>query len=228
MSNPSGTRIESPSDLQKIYSARFSGLQTYRTQVWQILTRTFFSRWIRPTDTVLDLGCGYGEFSNNIPASKKYAMDLNPSAHQYLNSDVQLLEQDCSLPWPLPDQSLDVVFTSNFLEHLREKPALQATAGEAFRCLKPGGLFIALGPNIKYLPGEYWDFFDHYTALTELSLAEALTMTGFLVEEKIARFLPYTMSQGSQPPLWMLRLYLKVPLLWKLAGRQFLVIARRP
>ena len=226
--NSTATRTESPSDLQKIYSARFSGQQAYRTNVWQILTGSFFSRWIRPTDTVLDLGCGYGEFSNNIAAGKKFAMDLNPSAQSYLNSEVQLLEQDCSQPWPLPDQSLDVVFTSNFLEHLREKPALQATAGEAFRCLKSGGLFIALGPNIKYLAGEYWDFFDHYTALTELSLAEALTMTGFHVEEKIPKFLPYTMSQGSQPPLWMLRLYLKVPLLWKIAGRQFLVVARRP
>ena len=228
MTNPSATRTESASDLQKIYSARFSGQQAYRTHVWQILTGNFFSRWIRPTDTVLDLGCGYGEFSNNIVAGKKFAMDLNPSAQSYLGPEVQLLEQDCSLPWPLPDNSLDVVFTSNFLEHLREKPALQATVGEAFRCLKPGGLFIALGPNIKYLAGEYWDFFDHYTALTELSLAEALTMTGFKVEEKIAKFLPYSMSQGSQPPLWMLRLYLKVPLLWKIAGRQFLVIARRP
>jgi hypothetical protein len=100
--------------------------------------------------------------------------------------------------------------------------------GEAFRCLKPGGLVIALGPNIKYLPGEYWDFFDHYLALTELSLAEALTMLGFNVEEKVPKFLPYTMSQGSQPPLWMLRLYLKLPFFWKIAGRQFLVVARKP
>jgi SAM-dependent methyltransferase len=226
--NPSGTRTESASDLQKIYSARFSGQQAYRTHVWQILTRNFFSRWIRPADTVLDLGCGYGEFSNNIVAGKKYAMDLNPSAQSYLAPEVQLLQQDCSLPWPLPEASLDVVFTSNFLEHLREKPALQATLGEAARCLKPGGLFIALGPNIKFLAGEYWDFFDHYTALTELSLAEALTMLGFNIEEKIPKFLPYSMSQGSQPPLWMLRLYLKVPFLWKIAGRQFLVIGRRP
>jgi SAM-dependent methyltransferase len=228
MTNPTATRTESASDLEKIYSARFSGQQAYRTHVWQILTSSFFSRWIRPTDAVLDLGCGYGEFSNNIAAGKKFAMDLNPSAQSYLAPEVQLLQQDCSLPWPLADQSLDVVFTSNFLEHLREKPALQATVGEAFRCLKPGGLFIALGPNIKFLPGEYWDFFDHYLALTELSLAEALTMLGFHVEEKIAKFLPYTMSQGSQPPLWMLRLYLKVPLLWKIAGRQFLVVARKP
>jgi SAM-dependent methyltransferase len=228
MINQSATRTESPTDLQKIYWARFAGQQAYRTKVWQVLTRSFFSRWVRPADTVLDLGCGYGEFSNNIVAGKKFAMDLNPSAESFLHSDSELLQQDCSQPWPIPDHSLDVVFTSNFLEHLREKPALEATVGEAFRCLKPGGMFIALGPNIKFLADKYWDFFDHYIALTELSLAEALTMIGFHVEEKIPKFLPYTMSRGFKPPVWMLRLYLKVPFLWKISGRQFLVIARKP
>jgi predicted SAM-dependent methyltransferase len=60
-------------------------------------------------------------------------------------------------------QSLDVVFTSKFFEHLSDKPSLVATLSKAFRCLKPSGRLIALGPNIKYLPGEYWDFFDHHT-----------------------------------------------------------------
>ena len=223
----SGTPSESPEDLQKIYAVRFSGHAVYRNNVWKILTARYFSQWIQPSDTVLDLGCGYGEFSNNVVAGRKYAMDLNPSARQYLNAEVELIEQDCSQPWPLPADSLDVVFTSNFFEHLRTKQALQATLAEAFRCLKPGGRIIALGPNIKFLPGRYWDFFDHYLELTELSLAEAMTMTGYQTIA-IPRFLPYSMSQGSQPPLWTLKLYLKLPLVWRFFGHQFLVIGRKP
>jgi SAM-dependent methyltransferase len=219
---------ELPEDLQKLYSTRFAGQEAYRNRVWQILTSEFFSRWIKPSHAILDLGCGYGEFINNVIGAKKFAMDLNPSSKGQLNSDIEFLEQDCSLSWPLPENSLDVVFTSNFFEHLPTKHVLQATLVEAYRCLKPNGHLIALGPNIKYLNGEYWDFFDHYLPLTEMSLAELLSLSGFQVETSIGRFLPYTMSLGYQPSHWKLRLFLKLPFMWRFFGRQFLVVGRKP
>jgi hypothetical protein len=52
-------------------------------------------------------------------------------------------------------------------------------------------------------------------------------MAGFTVETAIPKFLPYSMSQGFQPPIWTLRLYLSLPFAWKLFGRQFLVIGRK-
>jgi hypothetical protein len=93
---------------------------------------------------------------------------------------------------------------------------------------RPGGRFIAMGPNIKYTQGAYWDFFDHYVELTELSLSEALSICGFGFEKKVGRFLPYTMSHGQQYPLWMLRLYLALPAMWPIFRKQFLVIGRKP
>jgi SAM-dependent methyltransferase len=225
--NSSLPQSETQAELEKIYSARFSGLEAYRNSVWDVLVNQFFSQWIKPEDSVLDLGCGYCEFINNISAAQKFAMDLNPGAKERVSRDTCFIEQDCSAPWPLPDNSLDIVFSSNFFEHLPTKAALQASLLEAHRCLKPGGCLIAVGPNIKLLSGAYWDFFDHHLSLTELSLSEALVMAGYKVELALARFLPYTMSQGFRPPIWTLRLYLKVPLLWKLFGRQFLVIGKK-
>jgi SAM-dependent methyltransferase len=218
---------ELPEDLQKLYSTRFTGQEDYRNRIWRLLTSDFFSRWVKPTDVVLDLGCGYGEFINNIPAAKKYAMDLNPSTRDQVGGDVEFLERDCSLPWPVPDNSLDIVFTSNFFEHLPTKHVLLSTMIEAQRCLKPGGRLIAMGPNVKFLPGSYWDFFDHYLPLTELSIAELMTLSGLQVEQAVDRFLPYTMSMGQQPALWKVGLYLKFPMAWKIFGRQFLVIGRK-
>jgi SAM-dependent methyltransferase len=217
-----------PKDLQKIYSRRFEGNLDYRNRVWQALTADFFSRWIRPADRVLDLGCGYCQFINNISCFEKYGMDLNPSAADHAAKNVSLIEQDCSTRWPFEDDFLDAVFTSNFFEHLPTKGSLENTLGESMRCLKPGGRLIAMGPNARYLSGQYWNFFDHHLALTDLSLVEVLEKTGFAVLESIPRFLPFTMVNSREYPIVFLRLYLRVPLYWKLLGRQFLVIVSKP
>jgi SAM-dependent methyltransferase len=214
-------------DLQRIYRTRFEGKWGYRVKVWKILTR-YFARWVPPLGAVLDLGAGYCEFINNITAARKHAMDLNPETLNLAGPDVKIFQQDCSEPWPLAEAELDAVFTSNFLEHLPNKEAVRRTLSNAYYCLKPGGRFIAIGPNIKYTQGAYWDFFDHYVELTELSLSEALSNCGFDIEKQLPRFLPYTMSQGRQYPTWMLRLYLALPAAWPLFGKQFLVIGIKP
>ena len=156
---------------------------------------------------MLDLGCGYGEFINQVSAPIRYAMDLNPDAARRLDRTGPPPGPGLSSPWALPDQVLDLVFTSNFFEHLPDKAALARTLAETRRSLKPGGRLVALGPNIKFLPGQYWDFWDHYLPLTELSLAEGLAAAGKLsLERAVARFLPYTMSAGPRYPLALLRL----------------------
>lgn len=217
-----------PTELKRIYEQRFDAHTAYRNSVWQVLTAAFFSKWVPRDGSVLDLGCGYGEFINNIRAGKKYAMDLNPNAPDRLGRDVQFFQQDCSKLWPLAENSLDVVFTSNFFEHLPDKATLACTLREARRCLKPGGVLIALGPNIRRVPGMYWDFWDHFLCLTELSLGEGMEMVGFEVPTKIASFLPYTMTGKLRYPLWMVRLYLALPSVWPLLGHQFLVVGRKP
>ena len=215
------------SELQRIYGTRFDGRTEYRTQVWKVLA-PFFSRYFPRDGAVLDLGAGYCEFINNIDAHTKYAMDLNPDIRIRAEKDVTILQQDCAESWPVQEQSLDAVFTSNFLEHLPDKRAVSAVLSHAYRCLKPGGRLIALGPNIKYLSGAYWDFFDHYVELTEESLAEALSNCNFSVEFKVPRFLPYTMSNNRRYPMWMLRLYLATPAAWPVFGKQFLVVGQKP
>lgn len=220
--------IKDPGELQRIYEHRFTAMLTYRTRVWQVLTASFFQQFVRPTDTVLDLGCGYGEFINHIRCARKYGMDLNPRSPEFLSAGTTFLAQDCSMRWALPDASLDVVFTSNFFEHLPDKKALRDTLREAHRCLKPGGKLIALGPNIKYVQGAYWDFWDHFLCLTELSLAEAFENNGYRTMVSHARFLPYSMVNAPQYPLLFLRLYLALPFLWRFFGKQFLVVAAKP
>jgi SAM-dependent methyltransferase len=215
-----------PADLQRIYASRFEQNLDYRRAVWRVLISDFFQSYVRSTDTVLDLGCGYGEFINQIRCGRKLAMDLNPDMPLRVGPGVTALLQDCSLPWNLPDHSLDVVFTSNFFEHLPDKGALGRTLDQVRRCLKPGGSLIAMGPNIKYLPGKYWEFWDHYVPLTENALKEVLENRGFRVVICHGRFLPHTMADGRRYPLIFLRLYLRLKIVWPMFGKQFLLVGK--
>jgi SAM-dependent methyltransferase len=217
----------SQADLETIYSRRFDSDEEYRNQVWRVLIEDWFKRHVPPESTVLDLGCGYGQFINHVKCAKKYAMDLNPGSKARLQPQVEFLEQNCATAWNLPDDCLDVVFTSNFFEHLLSKADLEKTIREAMRCLKKGGRIIAMGPNIKLVGGDYWDFFDHHLALTELSLKEAFEIAGLSTEYLLRGFLPYTMVNAPKYPVFMLRIYLRLPFLWKWFGRQFLVIAAK-
>jgi SAM-dependent methyltransferase len=218
---------ETLQDLAKEYEQRFAALAPYRDSVWRILVRDFFQHYVDPSATVLDLGSGWGEFIRHIHAQRRIAMDLNPNMPSRVGSSVETIVQDCSQAWPVSDSSLDVVFTSNFLEHLPDKDALRRTLQEALRCLKEGGRIICLGPNIRFLHGAYWDFWDHFLPLTDRSMIEILTLTGFTVERVEPRFLPYSMSQGFTPPIGFLTLYIRLPFLWRILGKQFLLIARR-
>ena len=214
-------------DFQRQYRLRFSERSEYRDRVWKVLIREFFQTYVPRDGTVLDLGCGWGEFINNVEARTKYAMDLNGDAASKLAPTIRFFQQDCSKTWPLDNHSLDVVFSSNFLEHLPSKPMLCDTMIEVRRCLKPAGRLICLGPNIRCVHGAYWDFWDHHIPLTERSLSELMRLVGFRVATEKARFLPYTMSRGRSVPTSLVKVYVRLPFLWPIFGRQFFVVAEK-
>ena len=215
-------------DLEVIYDKRFAGSEEERARVWRVLARNCFQRWVRPSDIVLDVGAGYCEFINNIQAAGKYALDLNPATAMRAGAGVKVLSQDVTELWPLGSASVDVVFSSNFFEHLPTKDALQHCLREAARVLRSGGALLAMGPNIRFCYDIYWDFFDHYLPLSDRSLTEALEISGLKVEHVVPRFLPFTMKGKTPPPAALIRAYLKLPVFWRFLGKQFLVIARKP
>jgi len=90
-----------------------------------------------------------------------------------------------------------------------------------------GGVILILQPNIKFAYKEYWDFFDHNVPLSDKSLVEALGIAGFEVDKVIPAFLPYTTK--SRLPQWelLVRIYLKIPFIWRILGKQVFVIGRK-
>jgi SAM-dependent methyltransferase len=214
--------------LETLYRHRFpdEALAAKRA-IWDVICREFLQKYVAPDAAVLDLACGYGEFINTIRARVKHAADLNPDAPRFLAPDVVFHLANAAHLDDIADASLDVVFASNFLEHLPDKAALSSVFLEVARVLRPGGHFLVLGPNIRYLPGAYWDFYDHQLPLSHSSLAEGLAIHGFGVDLVIDRFLPYTTKSRLPSHPTLLQLYLKVPLIWPFLGKQFFVTARK-
>ena len=216
-------------ELADLYRARFSDADRARKDaVWQVLCERFFQRYISPGATVLDLACGYGEFMRHIRAGRKIAVDLNPDARRLLPAGVEFHQADAAHLPQIASGSVDVCFSSNFFEHLPSKQDLDRVLKESLRVLRPGGLYVCMQPNLRYAPGEYWDYYDHLLPLTHLSCREAFWKAGFEVIELIDRFVPFsTASRLPQAP-WLVRLYLAVRPAWRLLGRQFVLVARKP
>jgi hypothetical protein len=94
--------------------------------------------------------------------------------------------------------------------------------------LVPGGRILVLMPNLRYVGGRYWDYFDHHLPLTHLSLVEGLNLAGFAADRVIPRFVPYTVKDSPvKVRQVMVRAYLRLPLAWRFLGGQMFVAAHK-
>jgi SAM-dependent methyltransferase len=108
-----------------------------------------------PGSRILEIGAGTGEQSGALAARgfDVVAVDLPDSAYA-ADRVFPILDYD-GRNLPLEDASVDVVFSSNVLEHVRDLAALQA---EIRRVLRPGGICLHL------LPTHAWRFWTSVTA----------------------------------------------------------------
>jgi SAM-dependent methyltransferase len=216
-------------ELRALYDFRFSEAERLqKDRLWQVLCRNFLQRYVPVDGTVLDLACGLGEFSRHIVARRRIAVDLNPAARTLLPEAVEFHQGPADALTFLGTGAVDVCFSSNFLEHLPSKDVVSAVLREVHRVLKPGGRYVVIQPNIRYASREYWDFYDHHTALSHLSCAEGFSLAGFEIEEVIPRFLPFTTKTRVPANPTMLRLYLALKPAWRIFGKQFLLVGRKP
>ena len=108
--------------LDKIYRRRFNEYECeQKDKIWKVLCPHFFQQFVPEDGVVLDLGAGYCEFINNIHCKKKYAVDLNDDTPKFANPDVTVVSSYSTELDFLEDDSIDLTFMSNFLEHLKTK-----------------------------------------------------------------------------------------------------------
>jgi len=194
--------------------------------MWDVLCRDFFQKYVQPDACVVEIAAGYCEFINHIKAARRIAIDINPDTRNHAGEGVEVLVVSAMELHEIGDEIADVVFVSNFFEHI-SKPDMIRCLTEALRVLKPGGSLLILQPNYRYCWRDYWMFFDHITPIDDRALTEALELAGFKIDRCIPRFLPYTTKQRFPQEAWLVRLYLKLPFLWYLFGAQAFVCGRK-
>jgi len=214
-------------DVQSIYARRFSPDLQFRQGMWKILCRDFFQHYVPKESRVLEIGAGYCEFINNIQAIRKLAVDINPDVKNFANSDVRIAVCRASRMVNLKDNSLDIVFASNFFEHLNREE-ISATFREVYRVLAPGGKFMVLQPNIRFCAKDYWMFYDHVTPIDDRAFVEGLEINGFEMLEVISRFLPYSTKNRLPKWLFLIQLYIRLRLAWRIWGQQSFILCRKP
>jgi SAM-dependent methyltransferase len=175
--------------------------------------------------TVLELGAGYCDFINQFPAERKVAFDLNPEMRKFAAPDVDLRIRDAVLLPGIDDGSVDLVFASNFLEHLEvEQVHLMLSAIE--RVLRPGGRFILIQPNFRLCAAHYFDDPTHKTIFSDKNIITCLTAHNLGVKKAVPGFMPFSMK--SSLPKWpfLVRLYLLSPVK-PFAAQMYIVAERR-
>ena len=212
-------------ELQAIYGQRFADEHEMRTDLWQVLCQDYFQRFVPEDATVLDVAAGHCEFINNIRARRRIAVDLNPDVAIRAGDGVETHVCRSDEMTPLETASVDRVFISNFFEHV-PREVIVSTLEEVRRVLRPDGRVMVLQPNVRYCGKDYWMFLDHVTPVDDRALVEAFKLTGFDVELNIPRFLPYTTKGRLPSGPALVRLYLKVPLAWKVLGAQAFLVGR--
>jgi SAM-dependent methyltransferase len=216
--------------LDTLYATRFPEAdRDAKDAIWRVLCPHFFQRYVKETDVVLDIGAGFGEFLRHIRCAKRIAVDIERLSGRVLPPGTEeVFAPSHQLSSHVPANSVDVVFCSNFFEHLPDKATFLATLKEILTVLAPGGRLLALQPNIRYVGGAYWDFVDHHLPLTHVTLIEAAESLGFEVAEVIPRFLPYTTRSAIPQAPWLVRLYLMCRPAWWVMGQQTWFVARKP
>ena len=195
-----------------------------REAVWAHIVAWLRENHLVPDDgDILELAAGYGDFIRAVPGRRRIAMDLFPGLPDLLPDDVEGIVGDCTDLSRFPDDDFDLLFASNFLEHL-EWPDIERVVSEARRVLRPGGRLLLLQPNFRLQPRRYFDDYTHRTIFTDQSLTDFLASQHYRVERCEARFLPLTMKSRLSAGHHLVPYYLRLP--WRPLAGQMLVSAQ--
>jgi SAM-dependent methyltransferase len=204
------------------YDVRFTP-DPRRQVLWRALWRYYFNRQIAPDDCVLDIGCGYGAFINEVVARRRIALDSWPEFARHLEPGVEAVVGSAVEVGSLVKGQVDFALASNLFEHLTQIELIRLLQGVR-GLLCPKGTLTVIQPNFAYAFREYFDDYTHVSVYTHVGLSGLISAHGFEVIEVRPRFLPFSVKSRLPVSETLIRAYLASPI--KPLGKQMLIRAR--
>lgn len=159
--------------IKTVYNEKDRPITSYPDQ----LAKYLFDKYnMQPGEKLLEPGVGRGDF---LKAFQRLGLDvygqdlsyeakeLNPGIEITLGTAEQLSYED---------NTFDIVYSKSLIEHLWYPDSY---VKEAYRILKPGGLFLTLTPYWSSGMKQFYDDYTHRTPFTEISLNDIYKMFGF-------------------------------------------------
>lgn len=211
-----------PAPPSNAYVGAYPFLESRRA-VWREIVR-YILRDAKALNAVVELGAGYCDFINQVPAKHRTAFDLNPEMRDFADADVDWRNEDARAIGSLPPDSLDFVFASNFFEHLDAEDGSEVLERTRTRLAEQGRIAL-LQPNHRRCAEHYFDDPTHVSIYDDQNVVPWLEAHGYRVVRLIPGLLPFSMK--SRAPKWpfLVRCYLNSPI--RPLSAQMYVVAER-
>jgi SAM-dependent methyltransferase len=170
-----------------------------------LINRRKFAAHIRPTDTVIDFGCGGGFLLNSIACARRIGVEINPIARAHTSRFYECYSDTMEVA----DCTADVIVSDHALEHV---PFPIAALKEIRRILKPGGRLVLVTPIDSVRRHRHYDPSDihhHLHHWTPQHMGNTLTEAGLRVESIRSRIYAWpgrwTVACYGRLPYWLFR-----------------------
>jgi SAM-dependent methyltransferase len=139
-------------------------------------------RHARPGGELFEIGPGHGTLAEQaVEAGWRYtAIEASPILVDVLKKKGLAVIESWTPPIPIPDASADVVYADQVLEHMSGIDAARQFTAEAYRTLRPGGVFFVVVPDYLKERTFFWDVdYTHNFVTTERRVRQLFNDNGF-------------------------------------------------